>query len=47
MIPLKKQITKLLMGLRGCAGWSAPLMLQITEDSFFYVAVQLLCVILL
>ena len=30
----KKQITKMLMRLRKCAGWSAPLLLQITEDSF-------------
>ena len=30
----KKQTTKLLMRLRGCACWSAPLLLQITEDRF-------------
>ena len=30
----KEQITKFLMRLRGCAGPSAPLLLQITEDSF-------------
>ena len=30
----KKQTTKLLMRLRGCAGWSAPLLLHITEDRF-------------
>ena len=30
----KMQIRKLLMRLCGCAGWSAPLLLQITEDSF-------------
>ena len=29
---LKKQTTKLLMILHGCAGWSGPLLLQITED---------------
>ena len=34
MILLKKQTTKLLMILRGCTGWSGPLLLQITEDSF-------------
>ena len=34
MILLKKQTTKLLMILRGCAGWSGPLLLQITEDRF-------------
>ena len=34
MILLKKQTTKLLMKLRGCAGWSGPLLLQITEDRF-------------
>ena len=32
------------MRLRGCAGWSAPLLLQITEDRVFSVAVQLLYV---
>ena len=31
---LKKQITKLLIRLRGYAGWSTPLLLQITEDRF-------------
>ena len=30
----KKQITKLLMRLHGCAGWSVPLLLQITNDTF-------------
>ena len=30
----KKHTTKLLMRLRGYAGWSAPLLLQITEDRF-------------
>ena len=30
----KKQTTMLLMRLRGCAGWSARLLLQITEDRF-------------
>ena len=34
MFLLKKQITKLLIRLRGCAGWSTPLLLQITEDRF-------------
>ena len=34
MILLKKQTTKLLMRLRGCASWSAPLLLQITQDRF-------------
>ena len=34
IILLKKQTTKLLMILRGCAGWSGPLLLQITEDRF-------------
>ena len=33
-MPSQKQIKKLLMRLRGCAGLSAPLLLQITEDSF-------------
>ena len=30
----KKQTRKLLMRLRGCAGWSAPLLLHITVDRF-------------
>ena len=34
MILLKKQTTKLLMRLRGCTGWSAPWLLQITGDRF-------------
>ena len=34
IILLKNQTTKLLMILRGCAGWSGPLLLQITEDRF-------------
>ena len=34
IILLKKQTTKLLIILRGCAGWSGPLLLQITEDRF-------------
>ena len=34
MILLKKQTTKLLMILRGCAGWSGPSLIQITEDRF-------------
>ena len=33
-ILLKKQTTKLLMRLRRCAGWSGPLLLQITENRF-------------
>ena len=41
MILLKKQTTKLLMRLRGCAGWSGPLLLQITGQVF---SVQLLYV---
>ena len=40
MILLKKQTTKLLMRLPGCAGWSGPLLLQITGQAFS-VAVQL------
>ena len=34
MILLKKQTTELLMRLCGCAGWSAPLLLQITKTGF-------------
>ena len=34
IILLKKQTINLLMILRGCAGWSGPLLLQITEDRF-------------
>ena len=43
MILLKKQTTKLLMRLRGCAGWSGPLLLYITGQ-VFSVAVLLLYV---
>ena len=35
IILLKKQTTKLLMILRGCAGWSGPLLLQITQKTGF------------
>ena len=31
---VQKQTTTLLMRLHGCGGWSAPLLLQITEDRF-------------
>ena len=34
MILLKRQTTKLPMRLRGCAGWSGPLLLQITRQVF-------------
>ena len=34
MILLKKKTTELLMRLCGCAGWSAPLLLQITKTGF-------------
>ena len=34
MIQLQKQTTTLLMNLCGCASWSAPVLLQITEDRF-------------
>ena len=40
---LKKQTAKLLMRLRGCAGWSGPLLLQITR-LVFSVVVELLYV---
>ena len=43
MILLKKQTTKLLLRLCGCAGWSGPLLLQITWQ-VFSVAAQLLYV---
>ena len=45
MIPLKKQTTKLLMILRGCAGWSGPLLLQITEKGFLSGGPISICVI--
>ena len=34
MILLKRQTTTLLMRLRGCAGWSGPLLLQIIRQVF-------------
>ena len=34
IILLKKQMTRLLMILRGCSGWSGLLLLQITKDRF-------------
>ena len=45
MILLKKQITKLLMTLRVCTGWSAPLLYK-SPKTVFSVAVQLIYVIL-
>ena len=35
IILLKKQMTRLLMILRGCSGWSGLLLLQITEECNF------------
>ena len=34
MILFKKRITKALISLRGCAGWSAPLLFANPEDRF-------------
>ena len=34
MILSKKRITKVLISLCGCAGWSAPLLFKIFEDKF-------------
>ena len=34
MMLSKKRITKALISLRGCAGWSAPLMFADPEDRF-------------
>ena len=45
IILLKKQTTKLLMILRGSAGWSGPLLLQITEDRFSQSHPIAICVI--
>ena len=35
MIRSNKRITKALIRLRGCAGWSAPVLFQNPEDRFF------------
>ena len=34
MILSNKQLTKALIGLSGCAGWSAPLLLKKNQDRF-------------
>ena len=43
MIRFKKRITKALIRLRGCAGWSAPLFSQTPEDRFSRVEAHLQC----
>ena len=37
MVCSKKQITKALISLRGCAGWSAPFLFANSEDRFSHV----------
>ena len=41
MIHSKKQITKALIRLHGCTGWSAPLLLGNPEDRIFYVSMPI------
>ena len=40
MILSKKRITKALIRLRGCAGWSAPVFSQATEDVAAKIIIQ-------
>ena len=47
MILLNKRITKALIRLHGCAGWSAPFLFANTKDRFSHVEAHLnLCVLL-
>ena len=39
------RITKALIGLRKCTGWSAPLLFTATEDVFSYVSFLILSTI--
>ena len=39
----KKRITKALISLRGCAGWSAPVLFVNPEDRFSRVEVHIWC----
>ena len=41
MLPSEKPITKALIRLRGCAGWSASLLFAYTEDKFSRVEAQI------
>ena len=40
MILFKKRITQALIRLRGCAGWSAPVLFATPEDRFSHVEAQ-------
>ena len=42
MILSKKRITEALISLRGCPGWSAPLLLANPEDRFSRVAAHMI-----
>ena len=42
MILSTKRITKALIRLRGCAGWSAPVLSQTPEDSFSRVQAHMI-----
>ena len=42
MVLFKKRITKALIRLRGCAGWTAPVLFANPEDRFSRVEAQLL-----
>ena len=46
MILPNKRITKALISLRGCAGWSAALLFANTEDRFSHVEAQILAVVI-
>ena len=42
MILSKKPMTKVLISLRRCAGWSAPLLFANIEDRFSHVEAQII-----
>ena len=42
MLVSNTRITKGLIRLRGCAGWSAPVLFAIPEDRFSHVEAQLI-----
>ena len=41
MILFNQQITKMLISLRGCTGWSAPLLLESPKDKFSCIEAQI------
>ena len=47
MILSKKQITKVLISLHRCAGWSAPLLFAYHEDRFSHVKAHIMCSVLI